>query len=539
MRKGRVLDAPTAAPGMAGEIPSQDIEEFAMNDERAGRYDDHPPTDGFPAYEPPPAGAYPSQPQWSTPAAAVVGLRLRDHLLVALSIVVAVALVSAIGYMWVGDSFTVRPVADQQSTGDGAPAASEGEQASPQAGAVDLRQNGVFLASNSPNGNVVVAYTRNQDGTLREVGRYPTGGKGSGSIEDVSQALVLGTSEGQASPIQILDRAELLFVPNSGSNTVSVFRVKPDGLELASQTASGGEKPVSIAVSKGLLYVLNSGEHDDRFLLGGGEVIENCTTGQLPSVSGFKVAPDGVLTPIADSTRLLTEERDSGCAAIGFTPDGRWLIATERLAGKTDAVSGWPKGAILTYAVRENGTLAPPVISEPAGAGPYGFTFTKDGTILMAEQNGAHLNEAGGLVSSYKINADGTTTPIGGPVASLGTDTCWMAVTTDQKLVFASNPAGDGGISSFSLGKDGRMSLLHPDSTDVNDERAGLLGVVFDLGLTKDNAFLYVLDSFTAEVLAFRVNGNGTLTLIEKKQAFDITPVWEGGSGGGQGISVI
>src|SRR5262249_40905620 len=151
--------------------------------------------------------------------------------------------------------------------------------------------------------------------TLREVGRFPTGGKGSGSFEDSAQGLVLGSADGQTSPIHTTDKADLLFVPNAGSSTISVFRVEANRLVLASDAPAGGQKPVSFALTRGLLYVLNSGEFDNRLITAQG-LLENCTHGQLPSVTGFRVSPDGVLTQIKGSTRLLSGVAESGCSQI-------------------------------------------------------------------------------------------------------------------------------------------------------------------------------------------------------------------------------
>ncbi|HEU5475577.1 MAG TPA: beta-propeller fold lactonase family protein [Actinophytocola sp.] len=531
--------SPSDADGDRKPVAPDPVEEqLAESDE----YDYNPPTEDFPAYERQPAGGYPGQPQWSSaPAQTVVRLRLRDHLLVGLSMVLALTIVTAVGYMWSGGSLlAVQQTANDQSApaGDGSAPAGNAEA---DTGAVDLRQGAVFVMSNDAKGNEVAAFFRNQDGALTEVGRYQTGGKGSGSVEDVSQALVVGTADGEASPTNVVNKAELLFVPNMGSNSISVFRIKADGLELASKVPSGGEKPVSLTVSKGLLYVLHSGEYDDRLWVGEG-LLENCTTGQLPSVNGFRVAADGTLTQIEGSTRPLTEERDSGCAQIGFSPDGKTLVATERRAGKTDEATGFPKGAILTFAVRENGTLAPPVVNESAGNGPYGFTFTKDGTLLMAEQNGADRVEGVGQVSSYSLAPDGTIKLIKGPVATGQTDTCWIVAHTSKNIAFASAPLANGTISSFSLAKDGGMSLQHAvataeDGVDrVNDNTAiGLL----DIGLSGDSRFLYGLDAFAGGVYAFRVNDNGSLTSLGRKQVFDYLPITEGGHGGSNGIATF
>lgn len=525
-----------ASPSDAQEIPPADLTNPPDSRPEDG-YDYHPATDSFPSYEQPPV-SYPSQPQWSTPTPVVVRLRVRDHLLVAASMVLTLALVAAIGFMWFGDVFSVQRTAGEMQTAadTGAP------QGDAEGGAFDLREAAVFLASNDAKSNEVAAFARNADGTLREVGRYPTGGFGSGTLEDVSQALVLGTATGEASPVHNVDKAELLFVPNSGSNTISVFRVMADGLELASEVPSGGEKPISLTVNNGLLYVLNSGEYDDRFIIGPQMVLENCTTGQIPSVSGFRVAADGVLTPIEGSNKPLTGTRDSGCAQIVFSPDGKTLIATERRAEEVDEESGFPKGAITAFGVKENGTLGPGVVTVPTGNGPYGVTFTKDGTILMAEQDGADKNPNGGTVASYSQNADGTLEPIGDEVATQGTDTCWIVVTDDDKLAFASAPLGGGSIASLRVGKGGTMELLHSsasaaDGRDVvNDNVAD---GVLDLGLSRDSQYLYALDAFAGGIYGFKVNANGTLTFIERTQVFDILPIPEGGSGGPNGIAAF
>lgn len=59
---------------------------------------------------------------------------------------------------------------------------------------------------------------------------------------------------------------------------------------------SQGEKPVSLTVNRGVLYVLNSGEATDDLLDSEGQAIPNCTNG-TPSITGFKVDDEGRLCP--------------------------------------------------------------------------------------------------------------------------------------------------------------------------------------------------------------------------------------------------
>src|SRR5262249_26470755 len=150
------------------------------------------------------------------------------------------------------------------------------------------------------------------------------------------------------------------------------------------------------------------------------------------------------------------------CSQISFTPDGQTLVAAERIAGKHDKATGYAKGALITFPVRPDGTLGAKQVTAPTGNGPYAFTFTSEGTLLVVEQNGAFNNVGGGRVMSYALKSDGMLRPIGRPVASTGTDTCWIVLTNDQKYTFTTSPFGASRISAFTVDKTGAMTLLHP-----------------------------------------------------------------------------
>jgi len=110
----------------------------------------------------------------------------------------------------------------------------------------------VFVQTDNTAGNAVVAYHRAPDGTLTLAGTYPTGGLGgvlAGSVVDhlASQgSLTYDPEHG------------LLLAVNAGSDTVSVFRVTGDGLELRQVLWSGGQFPVSVTVYGNHAYVLNA-----------------------------------------------------------------------------------------------------------------------------------------------------------------------------------------------------------------------------------------------------------------------------------------
>jgi 6-phosphogluconolactonase len=470
------------------------------------------------SYEPPPP------PRWASPETAAAGNKPRDKKMMALG--VGSALVLAVALAVPIAAFT--PVGDWVSGND----ASTAEAATPvqslvqsnAAGGAGLQKGAVFVNANDPKANSVIALTHQADGTLKEYGRYPTGGTGSGTAEDDAGGLVLGDSQGESSPVHLTEATDLLYVANSGSDTITVFKVLPDKLQKVTEVSTGGIKPVSITVSKGLLYVLNSGETDDRAIINN-MPLENCTSGQLPSVTGFRVSKDGHLSQLAGSTKLLTGGADSGCSQASFTPDGRNLIVTERIAGKKDA-AGLAKGAFNVFPVRPDGLLGDDVMSEPAGNGPFGFTFMKDGTLLATEQFGA-LDTAGHVVS-YSVNEDSTITANQSPVANGRSDTCWIVLTNDQKMAFSTSALGNGAVSSYAVSKTGTLSVLSQvaSATDGRTDAAKVdhTGITpIDLALSRDSQYLYAVGAIQGVVYTFKVVPNGTLAYVGTSQIANVT----------------
>jgi 6-phosphogluconolactonase (cycloisomerase 2 family) len=404
----------------------------------------------------------------------------------------------------------------------------------------DLTKGAVFLQSNDQTANRVVAFARAADGRLSEIGRYPTGGTGTGSFEDSADGIVLGTADGEASPIQNISQTpQLLFVSNAGSGTITVFHVRPNGLEKISETPSGGHRPVSLTVNNGLLYVLNSGEIDRRLILGPTTALENCAHDTLPSVTGFRVTPDGTLQAIPGSTRLLSGLQRSGCAQVSFTPDGRHLVVSERIT----SVAGPEKGALDVFDVQYDGTLGNRQINVPSGAGPFGFTFTKDGKLISSEQNGGFGNPGHGEASSYTVNPDGTLNRISKAVANGETDSCWIAITGDQRLAYLASPFGDGRIASYTVSPTGQLSLQHEVASAADGRSStkdNITDGATDLALSYDSHYLYQLNSFTGQLVGFKVNeATGLLSHVETHQVFTLEPFGAGGEAAPFGIAVI
>src|SRR6266851_10183478 len=110
----------------------------------------------------------------------------------------------------------------------------------------------LYTMSNDPNGNAVLVFDRAADGSLTAAGTFSTGGRGTGGREpDFGLA--------NAGALALSDNEQLLFVVNPGSDDLSVFAVRREGLRLLDRLDSGGREPISVTVHGHLVYVLNAG----------------------------------------------------------------------------------------------------------------------------------------------------------------------------------------------------------------------------------------------------------------------------------------
>jgi 6-phosphogluconolactonase (cycloisomerase 2 family) len=262
-----------------------------------------------------------------------------------------------------------------------------------------------------------------------------------------------------------------LYVVNAGSNTISVFKVKPRDLEFMGSVDSGGLQPVSLTVDGDLLYVLNAG---------GG-------VGGEDNITGFMIEPDGMLQPLAGSTQPLSAANTSP-AQIGFSTDGNVLVVAEKDTSKID-----------TYVVDDDGLAGPPTVFDSAGTVPFGFSFSK--------RNRLYVSEAGtSSASSYKVYPDGGLEVISPVVGNFQAGVCWLVVTENGRYAYTTN-AGTGNISLFNIDRDGTISY---------DVSADAIGGVIDEALTNNSRYLYALSSGAQKIFGFEVGSDGQLTKVEE-----------------------
>jgi YVTN family beta-propeller protein len=314
----------------------------------------------------------------------------------------------------------------------------------------------VFVQTNDATSNQVVMFKRDQSGGLLPIGRYPTGGRGTGSPHLPSQGSVVA-AEGR------------LFVTNAGSDDLSIFAIDASGLEFIDRTPAG-TSPTSVAVRGDLVYVLGTGR-----------------------ITGFRLGAEGVLSPIEGSERSLSAPEADG-AQIAFTPNGDAVVVTERVS---DAIS--------VYGVGAGGLLNDPSVVPSSGATPYGFDFRADGILVVTEAFGGQVGAA--AASSYRLN--GSLVSVSPSVKNSRSEVCWAAVSKDGRFAYVTN-FGDNTISSYRVGADGTIELLDPVAASTRSGERGLR----DEAITADGRHLFALDADAGTIYGWTIGADGALTPV-------------------------
>lgn len=296
----------------------------------------------------------------------------------------------------------------------------------------------VFALTNTASGNAVAYYARSAQGALSYVGAFPTGGLGAGA------------NLGSQSSIELSNDGRALYAVNAGSNSVSVFSVQPNGLQLQTVFPSGGVRPTSVTVHGDVVYVLNAGS---------------------ATINGFTT--DG--TPLASQPLL-----GANPAQVAFSPSGDELVVTEKGTQSID-----------TFAV-VGGVAQPGVSSPSAGATPFGFAFDTLGRLFVSE--------AAGSASSYAVDAAGAHV-ISGAVPTFQGAPCWLVTSKNGKFAYTAN-AGSGSVSSFAIAANGALALL--GSTPG-------LAHPLDEAVSNNGRFLYVLNDGRHDIAGYRISADGSL----------------------------
>jgi 6-phosphogluconolactonase (cycloisomerase 2 family) len=326
----------------------------------------------------------------------------------------------------------------------------------------------VFVPTNDPAGNQIVAYSRGADGNLTFAASYSTGGQG-GALNGAAVDKL--ASQGA---LTYDARHHLLFTVNAGSNTVSVFKTNGTHLSLRQVISSGGSFPVSVAVHGSVVYVLNARD--------GG------------TIQGFR-SDDGHLHAIRGSNRSLGLAIVTGSTEflntpgqIGFTPDGAHLIVTTKANGSNLDVFGVGRNGRVSDTFVANASTTPV---------PFGIAFDAVGHLAVAQAGGS-------TAATYVVNADSTLTPIT-TVPDGQAALCWIVGTNG--FFYVANAGGNGtgtngSISGYRVDSNGQLALFTLSFTDKGTT---------DLAVSADGSYLYADTGAAGIVDLFSINSDGTL----------------------------
>ena len=331
---------------------------------------------------------------------------------------------------------------------------------------------GVYTLANQVAGNQVSSFLRGENGNLTRDNEYATGGAGT------------ATGIGSQGALAWDKKTQRFFAVNPGDSTISMLQIDQDGVltKLAS-IASGGKKPVSIAVFGDAVYVLNYGDVTAATVNG--------------NITGFKVVGD-TLVAIPNSTQALSGTNDVHPTDIVFTPDGKFLVVAERF-GATPA----HLGKLDVYAVTNDVAAAGTFVTS-AGNEPFAIDFSPEGYMLVAEVGNEMAD--GSSVSSYSISSTGALTPI---TSALGTHqgaACWIV--SAGGFAYIANTATST-ITGVNVTTDGHLSLINS-----NGQTAVSGMTPIDLAVSPERGYLYSLAGGSHTINIYSIASDGSLTAM-------------------------
>ncbi|HEX3689338.1 MAG TPA: beta-propeller fold lactonase family protein [Solirubrobacteraceae bacterium] len=334
----------------------------------------------------------------------------------------------------------------------------------------------VYVNDNAAPANTIAGFDRHADGTLTPIPGSPfgTGGAGTGSVI------------GSQGALQLTAGGRVLLAVDPGSNDISELLVGRDGRLWrvpGGTTPSGGSEPVSIAVSRGLVYVANAGA-------GGSDY------------AGFVFSRFGRLRPLPGATFPLPDSAQPGDVLINSTATK--LVGTRVGTSQIDSFTIDRRGGLHAAA-------GSPFAAQ--GPGPFGSEFDPTNPNQVFVSN-AHGGANAGTVSAFSDGHDGVLTSIGGsPFPNHQTAPCWVELSRDGRDLFAVNTAVPS-ISSYRIQSDGTLRLI--GNTPFSGADASTLGPE-DARLSPDGSTLWVVDSKGDAVSGFAVR-DGQLSQIAAAQ---------------------
>jgi 6-phosphogluconolactonase (cycloisomerase 2 family) len=311
-----------------------------------------------------------------------------------------------------------------------------------------MMQGGHLYIQTNEIRNCVIHYVWAPDGKLAEAERLFTGGAGSGTYKPIGgQESAPNAFEGANSVILTQDR-RLLFATNGGDNSVSSFAVGIDGkltLLEAKRTGnvvdgrSGTAKALAYSPAHKTLYVLHAFGPDHVRLM---SVDDDGSLTARPE--RYTVNTSDKPNRVATMASLTADEK---YLVVGTTfdepakanPDGSPILWVQRNFAPHSIASNLPDpDGLIVFAVAAHGALSQPKFQDGGGGSPWNVQFLhhRPGQFVLGYAVGDGL-------ALGSIDEDGNLEI--GPITQVDTsggkpsELCWLSLTPDDRLVFATN----------------------------------------------------------------------------------------------------
>ena len=375
--------------------------------------------------------------------------------------------------------------------------------------------------------NAIIHYERSANGTLTEVERFATGGAGSGLISPIYHISRPNHYEGAGS-VRLTPDGRFLFTTNGGDNSVSSFAVDKEGrlqqldVKPTGNAQSGGAKSLAYAPSSRTLFVVHTFGPDhlrlmsvdgqgkltarpERYSVGTTDWPNRVPTMAVPS-------PDGKFLLLGTTFDELPSRKNPDGSLILWIPKGS-DGALHSIASNAPEPDG-----IVVFPMREDGALGEPSFYDGGGASPFYIAFLRNrpDTFVI----GAAVSDG---LAIGRIDADGKVSV--GPVVQVDTsagvpsELCWLAVSPDDQLVFATN-FGYSNLSSFRI--DGNVLTIAKDPACPKVPGDGTFRAIngtvssgpSDSWMTPDGAHLYQIYGNASKLVGYATQPDGSLNEI-------------------------
>lgn len=330
-------------------------------------------------------------------------------------------------------------------------------------------------ASLHAQGNYV--YVNNQD-VANSISGFAV--SAAGSLSPVPGSPFLTGGVGSTATCFGLDRitvsspGNLLFVSNSGDQTISVFQIDPASGAL---TAAPGSPMPSGLTLDGCQGISLAATPDGKFLMAS-------SNGQILT---YAIAADGTLTSVATRANCC-----SPTVGMKISVHGQLLA----VANET---------SVSVYTIHGDGSLAPVVPGSPFPRTGSGLLSGLDFSCAGDRLYGAEASfGASTITDGWAVAPGGALTPlVGSPFHSAGTDGNVVLLSPDNTLLFTSDQFNNK-IHSSSVKPDGTLVSI--------GSFGGVTSVHLPVGLATDasGSFLYAADD-SFGIAVFSIDGQGGL----------------------------